>query len=929
MKKHLMRICGLLLAITMVLGPVAVFAADEEPLEVPEAAEPAEIPETVEAADAVEPVSEAAPVVTEATPVDVSEAAPSEVADEPSESPAELAAAPDELAAAPEEPAGTSEEPSEALDEPSEALDEPSEVTGAAGGQAKAAEPTVSSAAAREKLYSVGGTAFESDADQSDGWTDGSGWRYDAATETITLVNYNGAGQDILSDGTGVTIQAAGLNRIGTLSCDGTVNLIGTGILLVDEIELSAGSSFNLLPNEELYGADGGSVAVFLKESDGVYCMVNGGVTGILDETYYVPDGITLVVPGDTTLCVQAVVSVVSTIDPTGETTVQHVTTETDEIYAPHYLDEEKEIWVKVDFVHSSSKLDVANLVVEAGGTVMMQNASCGFMYYGTPSTMRCQAQLNIREVLENDGLIRGNRVDLGEGAELTGDGVFRDTELSMHDRSKESLNVVDSIIKVNENTEIGTLRVGGKTNMYYKYGGTVGSVVFRDSESELAVNGRGLGYCGVMTFCNPVTGGQVVLESGVFNLPEDRSGFTAERSDETGLLESYLSFVRTVPSENPSIHAIPVRLINSISYTLYPQGYEVSGFKNVIIEGAVDQHALDSFDGAVAGDDGTVVVKDVTYRLIADEYENQIEDSIGFEVIVMIIGADGKLDPVRLNEIYELSEGAEITVPADTVYEIIVVRDPRTEFLMEGVPGGNSSSTVHTSFTGTGVLGSNAGSIQGGNSTRVLSGSGLSRKGILDTEEEETPSDAEQAEEERPSDAEPTDPEDTQPEPADRRTAAPARARTAASLVPEVQVEFIEETEETGAYYVLTVLLGETVLEVLDGYDVIVEMAFELPEEWKAKPVYAVFRTTLPEGYAASSEDGPDLAENADEEITVIPAVYDEETGLLTFEAQETGAFVIVCFEYDGEVNTPEFFAAIKQLDDVRTLLALEKEQE
>ena len=132
--------------------------------------------------------------------------------------------------------------------------------------------------AEKVKTITIDGTSLDGSTDSS-----GTGWTYEKESGRIVLRDYTGSA-DITSDGTGVDIVSTGYNRIGTLSCDGDINVIGTGVLLIDKVELAEGSSFNLLPLREYYGEDGGSVAVFLRQEDRSYMLVNRTVKGIIDE---------------------------------------------------------------------------------------------------------------------------------------------------------------------------------------------------------------------------------------------------------------------------------------------------------------------------------------------------------------------------------------------------------------------------------------------------------------------------------------------------------------------------------------------------------------------------------------------------------------------------------------------------------------------
>ncbi len=103
------------------------------------------------------------------------------------------------------------------------------------------------------------------------------------------IVNHDGT-ENLESEGD-MTVLAAGLNHVSSISSGGTVTVTGSGILLVDSLE--GDLDFETL--QDSFGTDiydEGSVAVFVwnaeyDEEGGGYVLSNGGVPGILDEDYY------------------------------------------------------------------------------------------------------------------------------------------------------------------------------------------------------------------------------------------------------------------------------------------------------------------------------------------------------------------------------------------------------------------------------------------------------------------------------------------------------------------------------------------------------------------------------------------------------------------------------------------------------------------
>ena len=83
----------------------------------------------------------------------------------------------------------------------------------------------------------VGNTTFSSEEDVTSGWEDGKGWK-NLAGQYVVLVDYDGSKQEISMEGGVLTLGVAGVNRIKTLKSDGSINIFGTGIVLIDNIEL-------------------------------------------------------------------------------------------------------------------------------------------------------------------------------------------------------------------------------------------------------------------------------------------------------------------------------------------------------------------------------------------------------------------------------------------------------------------------------------------------------------------------------------------------------------------------------------------------------------------------------------------------------------------------------------------------------------------
>ena len=148
----------------------------------------------------------------------------------------------------------------------------------------------------------------------ADGAGSSSAWGWSSADGMLSLANCDD-GKDITVMEGSLTIQAAGFNRINTLVSESVVNIIGSGILLLEEAKLGEKGEVKLQTNEQ-YADTGveGSVAVFLKDNDAAedntYKLINGSVPGLLDGSYMIPKGINLVLPSGTSLIMNSSVAV-------------------------------------------------------------------------------------------------------------------------------------------------------------------------------------------------------------------------------------------------------------------------------------------------------------------------------------------------------------------------------------------------------------------------------------------------------------------------------------------------------------------------------------------------------------------------------------------------------------------------------------------
>lgn len=201
-------------------------------------------------------------------------------------------------------------------------------------------------------------------------------------------------------------IVSAGVNQIDTIDAGqgGNVYVSGTGIMLVDDVFLSKGKGFYLQPIEGYSG----SVAVFVNTTasclgslahdiddlssyatDGnTYILVNGSVTGILDECYVIPNGINLIMPAGTSIEMVSPGSCAIAIENAGDVTGQ--------LYIP------------------SSTLTIpssSSLTVESGATVTMTGKELSDPLAFHQWAVTYAPVINVEGVLSGDGAINGNGI--------------------------------------------------------------------------------------------------------------------------------------------------------------------------------------------------------------------------------------------------------------------------------------------------------------------------------------------------------------------------------------------------------------------------------------------------------------------------------------------------------------------------------------
>ena len=790
-------------------------------------------------------------------------------------------------------------------------------------------------AGAPDEDVSAGITVGGKDVAEEDGWT------YDELSGQVGLINFDRADIDIVSSGlNGLNIAAAGFNRLRSISSEGDVRVTGTGLMLVDSVDLGENSGFYLQTPTDLYPDRTGSVALFIKSGDNEYTLANGpDVVGLLDEQY-VLSGVDLVVPSGCTLFLNSGGTVYEKDTHNvvfrfsgneGEALAQQhgVTLGIDDESSTHGLDE------------TYGALTIgsgASLTVEQGGTVQMASTK-GLRFWSDYSKPLLSAQNGGSLVI--DGAVTGDgRITLNDGSSMTGTGSAQADQINVHSagaladcgvtfRSKmlrlfgsgtiPKLIIEDSDVYLgysNVSAEISDLANSGSSRLIINEGGnlTLGSI---SNEGNISVysNTESPSADSICNLTGVVTGGALRLSGGIFHLM-DRFELTE------GAALSYDHVI--VYDHVDSSHSLGAPLIVSPGQVVMPEP---------------------------AGSSCTVplVVSFVTNNIIAGEFIGTQIDSTEFSEISYIKNSAGEyvLD-LRKAECYkdgtnllsQLLNSTDIPRTRRKTYIVefhcmdeagnLTVRSRKyftgeLEEILSSTDGDNAadlsfelgdtylvritvsndypilpSGTVtspSTSFTGTGTLGG-AGSLGSGSGTVLFRGSAYSHHDPQPASggggNPADPVDPDPVPSDPDPDPDPPAPDPPAPDPdpdPNPEASLPAAAASDRRVIVSPQ----------GRYYTVHVYFGTREADE-PGQKITVRMKFKLPAGWSKNALFAVFR-------------------NADGSLTVIRADYDEDENTLSFDTDLTGTFALIFFPFDEDSTSEDFYEAISELDEIRLL--------
>ena len=728
----------------------------------------------------------------------------------------------------------------------------------------------------------------------------GNGWTYEKESGRIVLRDYTDSA-DITSDGTGVEIVSTGFNRIGTLSCDGDISVIGAGILLIDKVELAEGASFNLLPLQEYYGDDGGSVAVFLRQEDGSYLLANGAVKGIIDEKLDLPEDVKLVLPAESTLELQALAVKVETDEDGNKTIIRDIS---------GYSSEE----LSYGCEYYGGHLWVGDLTLEEGATIRNNSFKDEIV-----------ASVNVVRNLVNNGLIKGGEVTVA--GNYSGAGAIEDAHITLKEGQTMSINIKDSILALTQGEyKIEELGLTGLSELYYSGNFEINNI---SSSSDASLHIYNYNMFDTLKLTGAIDRAAVLIKSGITELAKglklQNNGTVnniyadTENKEETfgGPVFNYSDLETVSDGKNgpvffgpkdisvPDPDSIPV-----VSFSLHM--IERPNGNTELIENFIkgDYTILNNYD-ASHSDNGRITYSSLMRTYFPDGVNSEAGEIIIFEVF--------SLDKENKLHMHILSENSNLN-EWDTSYERVLLIRAADLKLWQSPHGGSAGTSTRASQTGSGNI--------GGNSSSIFKGTGITRFSSADPVEPDPvkpdPVDPDPVKPD-PVDPDPVKPDPVKPDPVDPDDPDPDKPAKKYSIAAvsavgdtlELRInesnlnEGDENAEKAPCYNLTAYVNGAQITEL--SRPVEAEMDYLLPEEFKDKTLYAVF----------ASED-----ETSEETLAAVRAEYDEETGTLTFETSQLGEFIITAFEFDGEEYSPEFYDELEKLNIVKLFIEHLKEK-
>ncbi len=587
---------------------------------------------------------------------------------------------------------------------------------------------------------------FSPDDDVTSGWSDGKGWK-NVAGQYVTMVNFNGSNSTVSADIDVLTLAVAGVNRIGTLTGDCSYRIVGSGIVLIEKIDITDGNTLTLHPNTALYNE--GSAAVFLKQDDESYLLINGGTTGILDDDYTL-DNIKLRIPKDSSLTLNVMVTRTETWIPEGS--------QEPETDITRYMDGEP----PYDFMnptHTGGSLEINNyaarlnlgkncsLTVDKGASIQLKEIkgfSTSYLPFLVKAVIGIQGTLNINGTLEGgcveinnngsliainkngstakDGKILSSEIILDNAGNLQKDLPLKDCSLTIYDKTIST--TIDSSVIYLKGTSANIQELNASGDCYVGIGcfDTYGSAFLSSQKiGNIAIEEGGNLYITAndhyyvdppkyaedcyLTISGTITGGTVSVLAGMVeytgnnmnNIPAAPDGYASRVLYVNGTSEIVspefplnMTMAETEKrAEEDTIQLMVLNVIDSlISEKILTRSWVANKFVKDPIQRNTDQkYTSASFLKTFTPND---------YDLYYDNPENPVipgREMPGVEII------------------YRGLNRQRLWIDDPTLFtldDVVMIRI--LNCTGQGGQGGGSSTNTYTSFTGNGQIGSSGG---------------------------------------------------------------------------------------------------------------------------------------------------------------------------------------------------------------------------
>ncbi|MCR4607124.1 MAG: hypothetical protein K5771_05325 [Oscillospiraceae bacterium] len=725
--------------------------------------------------------------------------------------------------------------------------------------------------------------------------SDNSFWGFDAGkTETadddsLFMVNYDGSSQTLASTNSDINILATGLNRLSSIQADGNINITGTGILLLDSISLSENHKFFLHPIEGIY--DSGGVAVFLKtntpsstgsssesgSSNAVYQLINGNVSGILDENYTLPDNVSLIVPDGSSLFLPSTVQ---------ESVIEH---EEDGRLVPASSTTYTSL---PDYQHDGYhryEYSAPNLNIPASSELTLDNGSTMILSSLTSQTASLVLpKINVSGKLYGEGMITGGVIEFNSSA---------------------TASCTFDSCSIYNNAQNTGLTIYGSNSLISSDGSSTGPVVISEgAELSCYANTDYQSGC-IVSFNSGITcNGSLKFFSGNYQI--------FNNSSVEGKKESII-IVDPGNTEMPAPNAIPVQTMNiSTSSHFIPSGsYSWSG-ETVAEQGVLDtaliSNGILSFT-SLAGKYGENCTLIEVYTISNGKLGKYVIDSVSQTGSV-------SADQIWLIRLVNILPGTTNTGSGGSVMST------NTSITGSGILGGSGAGSM---TGGSGILvdlssfitnnqsnengdsghGDNNGNDNSGSQNDINSESSDTTAGDHDAGNQPNDNTGNQSNNDNSTEGSYITPEDIKPDvkPDDliitvtvqEMGSSSAETGRAAAQSASTPLTDAVSLEEAAPVYNLTVTVCDQLVTKLNEK---ITVRFSCPAPKSNRQIFAVFR------------DG-------DGNLKAFKARYDIIKEQLVFETDMLGDFAVVCIDFNSDIDSEEFYKYLERFDSVKAL--------